>query len=97
MMTDIRWLMTSFSSSLSLSSNCLDGVPVYYTWPDWSNPELSLAKRWKPAVDYHVGFKWLWLNRGRAESPVDIQVVTDPIFADQRFAQEHPNELQAGS
>jgi hypothetical protein len=79
------------------SSNCLDGVSVYYTWPDWSNPESSLAKRWKPAVDYHVGFKWLWLNRGRAESPVDLQVVTDPLFADQRFALEHPFELQPDS
>ncbi|KAN0105246.1 hypothetical protein V8E52_011234 [Russula decolorans] len=77
--------------------NCLDGVSVYYTWPDWSNPELSLVKRWKPAVDYHVGFKWLWLNRGRAGSPVDIQVVTDPLFADQRFALEHPNELRPDS
>jgi hypothetical protein len=83
------------SSSLSLSSNCLDGVSVYYTWPNWSDPELSLVKRWKPAVDYHVGFKWLWLNRGRATSPIDIRVVTDPLFADQRFALDHPTELQA--
>jgi hypothetical protein len=51
------------------------------------------VKRWKPAVDYHVGFKWLWLNRGRTESPVDIQVIFDPLFADQRFAAEHPNEI----
>jgi len=80
-----------------LHFNCLDGVSVYYTWPDWSNPELSLVKRWKPAVDYHVGFKWLWLNRGRDESAVDMQVVNDPLFADQRFALEHPNELQADS
>lgn len=56
-----------------------------------------MAKRWKPAVDYHVGFKWLWLNRGHAESPVDMQVVTDPVFADRRFAMEHPNELRVDS
>ena len=86
-------------SSLSLSSNCLDGSPTYHTWPGWSNPEgrESLVKRWKPAVEYHVGFKWLWLNRGHAESPVDIQVVADPVFADQRFALEHPNELRVDS
>jgi hypothetical protein len=97
MMTDIRWLTSFPRHTHTLSSNCLDGVSVYYTWPDWSNPELSLVKRWKPAVDYHVGFKWLWLNRGRAGSPVDIQVVTDPLFADQRFALEHPNELRPDS
>ncbi len=82
------------SSFLSPSSNCLDAL-IYYTWEDWSNPESGLAKRWGPAVNYHVGFKWLWLNRGRVESPVEIQVVTDPLFADQRFALEHANELQA--
>jgi hypothetical protein len=76
-----------------LHFNCLDGTPVYYEWSNWSDPELGLVKRWKPAVDYHVGFKWLWLNRGHTESPVDIQVITDPLFADQRFAAEHPNEI----
>ena len=92
-----RTMTDAVSSSLALPSNCLDGVSVYYTWPDWSNPELSLVKRWKPAVDYHVGFKWLWLNRGRVESPVDLLVVTNPQFADQRFALDHPTELQADS
>ncbi|KAH9023197.1 hypothetical protein EDB84DRAFT_477760 [Lactarius hengduanensis] len=62
--------------------NCLHDI--YYNWAGWSNPENSLTKRWKPAVDYHVGFKWLWLNRGSASS-VDIQVLIDPLFADQRF------------
>jgi hypothetical protein len=56
----------------------------------WSNPELDLTKRWGPTVQYHVGFKWLWLNRGSTELPVDIQVIFDPMFADQRFAAEHP-------
>jgi hypothetical protein len=82
-------------TSLLASSNCLDGPPLYYNWPDWSNMEVSLTNRWKPAVDYHVGFKWLWLNRGHTESPVDIQVIIDPPFADQRFAAEHPNEISA--
>jgi len=72
-----------------LHFNCLHHTDVYYNWAGWSDPEDSLTKRWKPAVDYHVGFKWLWLNRGGASSTVDIQVVIDPIFADQRFAAEH--------
>ena len=50
--------------------------------------------RWKAAVDYHVGFKWLWLNRGDANSTVDIQTAIDPQFADQRFAAEHAIEHQ---
>ncbi|KAI0290463.1 hypothetical protein BC826DRAFT_913080 [Russula brevipes] len=80
-----------------LHFNCLDGVPQYYDWPDWSNPELSLVKRWKPAVEYHVGFKWIWLNRGRTSSPVDIQLIADPLFADQRFAAEHPEHIADSS
>ncbi|KAF8270377.1 hypothetical protein EI94DRAFT_1571478 [Lactarius quietus] len=72
-----------------LHFNCLHNTDVYYNWAGWSDPEDSLTKRWKPAVEYHVGFKWLWLNRGDAGSTVDIQVVIDPLFADQRFAAEH--------
>ncbi|KAH9007513.1 hypothetical protein EDB83DRAFT_2236405 [Lactarius deliciosus] len=77
-----------------LHFNCLHNTDVYYNWAGWSDPEDSLTKRWKPAVDYHVGFKWLWLNRGSASSTVDIQVFIDPLFADQRFEVEHPNEHQ---
>lgn len=73
------------------ASNCLHNTDVYYTWAGWSNPEDSLTKRWKSAVEYHVGFKWLWLNRGSTDSPVDIQVHVDPPFADQRFAAEYPD------
>ena len=74
---------------LLFHSNCLWDSDVYYNWGGWSDPENSLARRWRPAVDYHVGFKWLWLNRGAASTTVDIQVVVDPLFADQRFALEH--------
>ena len=45
--------------------------------------------RWKPALEYHVGFKWIWLNRGYTESLLDMQVIIDPPFADRRFAAEH--------
>jgi hypothetical protein len=71
-----------------LHFNCLHNTDVYYNWEGWSDPEDSIAQRWKPAVEYHVGFKWLWLNRGAAGTPVDIQVFVDPLFADQRFALE---------
>jgi hypothetical protein len=53
------------------------------------------VNRWKPAVDYHVGFKWLWLNRGQTGFPVDMQTFIDPPFADQRFAKEHPDQISA--
>ncbi|KAI0262943.1 hypothetical protein BC834DRAFT_844847 [Gloeopeniophorella convolvens] len=72
-----------------LHFNCLHHTDVYYTWAGWSDPENSLTKRWKPAVDYHVGFKWLWLNRGSSNSTVDIETLDDPPFADQRFVAEH--------
>lgn len=77
-----------------LHFNCLHNTDVYYNWAGWSNPEDSLTKRWKPAVDYHVGFKWLWLNRGSANSTVDVQALIDPLFADQRFAAEHTDKHQ---
>ena len=78
--------------SFAICSNCIHD-PVFYDSPEWSNPESGLAQRWGPAVKYHVGFKWLWLNRGHTESPVDIQVIVDPLFADQRFAAEHPEAI----
>jgi hypothetical protein len=75
------------------TSNCLHHTDVYYNWAGWSNPEESLTKRWKPAVEYHVGFKWLWLNRGSTDSPIEMQTLIDPPFADQLFATEYANEL----
>jgi len=80
------------TSLLAICSNCIHD-PVVYDSPEWSNPENYLTKRWGPAVEYHFGFKWLWLNRGFSASPVDIQVAVDPMFADQRFAAEHPKDI----
>ena len=72
-------------------------VGRFFSYHSWGSnyakepaSEYYLAKRWGPAVHYHIGFEWLWLNRGFTESPVDIQVTLDPIFADQRFAAEPP-------
>jgi len=76
-----------------LHFNCLDGVPQYYDYPEWSNPEFPLTKSWKAAVEYHVGFKWLWLNRGFKKSLIDIQMHINPKFADERFAEQHPESI----
>ena len=88
----IRLHLSDVATRPTFHSNCLDDI--YYHWAGWSNPEESLTKRWKPAVDYHIGFKWLWLNRGSTtgNTTVDIQVVISPLFADQRFAAEHTKE-----
>ena len=69
---------------------------TFYLWEGWSNPENGLTQRWKPAVDYHLGFKWLWLNRGDGSSKVDIQTIIEPLFADQRFANEHLDVVRSG-
>ena len=75
-------------------SNCLDDI--FYLWDGWSNKDNNLAQRWKPAVEYHVGFKWLWLNRGDGNATVDMRTVFEPMFADERFAAEHANQHEAG-
>lgn len=68
-------------------SNCLDGTPLYYEWEGWSNPEDSLTMRWKPAVDYHVGYKWLWLNHAQTDdTKTTLETVYDVKFADERYA-----------
>ncbi|OCH95218.1 hypothetical protein OBBRIDRAFT_720832 [Obba rivulosa] len=73
-----------------LHFNCLDGPARFFEWDGWADPENSLTKRWWPAVQYHVGFKWLWLNR-RRDMPagnVTIETVEDVKFADELFAIE---------
>ena len=73
------------------SSNCLDGVDVYFDWPGRTDPENSLTKRWKSALDSHLGYKWTWLNRGKAKLYIDT--VVDPLFADQKFAIDYDMPL----
>ncbi|TFY74398.1 hypothetical protein EWM64_g9614, partial [Hericium alpestre] len=63
--------------------NCLFGVDVYFEWDGWYDPDNPLTAHWGSALDYHVGTKWIWLNRGNAS--VDIQMVMGPLFSDQRF------------
>ncbi|KAA1478774.1 hypothetical protein DENSPDRAFT_788424 [Dentipellis sp. KUC8613] len=64
--------------------NCLFGVDVYFEWDGWYDPENTLTANWGSALDYHVGIKWIWLNRGHGK--VDVATIMDPLFSDQRFA-----------
>lgn len=72
--------------TFGLSSNCLEG-PRYHEWSGWDDPKDNLARRWAPAVRYHAGYKWLWLNQqtnAGAESGVVVETVLEPGFADER-------------
>ncbi|KAF5391878.1 hypothetical protein D9757_001635 [Collybiopsis confluens] len=75
-----------------LHFNCLYGVDVYMEWDGWSNPEEYVTKRWGPAVSYHHGYKWIWLNQGvqsRTGRMVDVRTLTNVEFADLQFAREY--------
>ena len=70
-------------------SNCLEETPRYYEWKGWSDPTHSLTQRWHPAVQYHVGVKWIWLNKhpkGRAGATLTMETTHDVMFADEVFA-----------
>ncbi|KAH9951437.1 hypothetical protein B0H21DRAFT_283342 [Amylocystis lapponica] len=71
-----------------LHFNCLDGTPRYYEWEGWADPTNSLTRRWYPAVQYHVGFKWLWLNHHLSSASLRLETVDHVVFADERFAEE---------
>ncbi|KIK63822.1 glycosyltransferase family 8 protein [Collybiopsis luxurians FD-317 M1] len=71
-----------------LHFNCLHGVNVYMDWEGWSNPKEGVTKRWGPALFYHHGYKWIWLNQGSTEL-VDIQALHNFEFADLQFARDH--------
>lgn len=72
-----------------MCSNCLDGVDRYYDWPGWSDPHDGLAQRWLPAVRYHVGYKWLWLNEPASNATLTLETLHDVKFADELFAIAH--------
>lgn len=77
-----------------LHFNCLDGSDRYYEWPGWTDKNNELTQAWGPAVAYHAGVKWLWLNQGHADSAnLTMETVLDVVFADQRFSLESPPSL----
>ncbi|TBU50193.1 hypothetical protein BD309DRAFT_985944 [Dichomitus squalens] len=69
-----------------LHFNCLHGAR-YYEWSKWTDPSDGLAQRWGPAVQYHAGFKWLWLNNPSSNASLTIHTVDDVKFADELLAQ----------
>ncbi|KAJ7498067.1 hypothetical protein B0H11DRAFT_1998532 [Mycena galericulata] len=70
-----------------LHFNCLHGTLRYMEWEGWADPTNPLTMRWGPAVTYHGGYQWIWLNKG-TENLTDI-TTTPVIFADEDFAREH--------
>ena len=74
------------NTEMSPHSNCLDGVDRYYEWPGWTEPNNDLARRWLPAVRYHVGFKWIWLNQYASNATLTTETLFDVKFADELFA-----------
>lgn len=81
-----------FLISESIYSNCLHGTPRYFEWSGWSDPTDLLNQRWGPAVSYHVGVKWIWLNSGKkshSDATLEMVIRTDIIFADEQFALDH--------
>ncbi|KAI0767910.1 hypothetical protein BC629DRAFT_1292706 [Irpex lacteus] len=82
--------------------NCLPG-PRYYEWPGWDSAEddktagtEGLALRWGSSIKYHLGYKWLWLNRGAARPgvteergpQVTIETLMNIKFADQLVGEQ---------
>lgn len=61
----------------------------YYDWPGWSDPHDGLAQRWLPAVRYHIGYKWLWLNEPASNATLTLETLHDVKFADELFAIAH--------
>ncbi|KAI0747781.1 hypothetical protein C8Q80DRAFT_1104015 [Daedaleopsis nitida] len=70
-----------------LHFNCLDGVARYYEWPGWSDPDNGLAQRWLPALRFHLGYKWIWLNQPLSNASLTVETLLDVKFADELFAE----------
>jgi hypothetical protein len=59
-------------------------------WAGWSDPSNSLTARWGVAVVYHVGYKWIWLNKGDDSThtgTLEMTTITHVRFSDEEFAQ----------
>ncbi|KAJ3881520.1 hypothetical protein F5051DRAFT_321635 [Lentinula edodes] len=77
-----------------LHFNCLHGTDVYMNWEGWSNSTEAVTRRWGPALSYHHGYKWIWLNRGvktnnSGDKLVDISANINVVFEDLQFARNH--------
>ncbi|GAW07495.1 glycosyltransferase family 8 protein [Lentinula edodes] len=77
-----------------LHFNCLHGTDVYMNWEGWSNSTEAVTRRWGPALSYHHGYKWIWLNRSvktnnSGDKLVDISANINVVFEDLQFARNH--------
>ncbi|KAF8197373.1 hypothetical protein BJ912DRAFT_1020721 [Pholiota molesta] len=69
-----------------LHFNCLHGTARYYEWTGWSDSTDILTRRWGPALSYHIGYKWIWLNKGREDNPehtLEVFSLSNVPFDDQ--------------
>lgn len=59
-------------------------------WEGWSDPDNYLNVRWGTAVEYHEGYKWIWLNTGKySRTVLEMTSFRDVRFADELYAIEH--------
>jgi hypothetical protein len=57
----------------------------------------SLTKRWHAAVVYHVGAKWIWLNKGdreRRDATLEMETTLEVKFADEKYAIDSPDDTK---
>jgi hypothetical protein len=85
-------LLVDFPPRLILDfSDCIRDSPrSYLEWAGWIDPHNSVTQRWGPAVSYHSGFKWIWLNQGQKTTPASLEILTiyNVVFEDERYASE---------
>lgn len=72
---------------LIVYSNCLN-TERYQEWEGWSNPDDELGRAWGPAVKYHAGSKWIWLNLQphlyHLNTSLTVETIYDVKFLDER-------------
>ena len=70
----------------------------YFEWAGWDDPGESLNVRWGPAVRYHAGYKWTWLNMApdAARTRLTLETVRDVQFADVLYAQARAHRQGSG-
>ncbi|KAH8108212.1 hypothetical protein BXZ70DRAFT_884088 [Cristinia sonorae] len=69
-----------------LHFNCLDGTPRFFEWEGWSDPKNPLTRTWGPAVSYHSGYKWLWLNQGQKDvQTMTVETIRAILFGDEQY------------
>ena len=69
-----------------LHFNCINSE-IFYESYVWNDEKRDLNKDWGHAVRYHVGYKFIWLNKGDGTNgAVKIRIETDLRFRDEKRA-----------